>query len=499
MQLTEQPQVSTEQLVDMAETLLSGRHSLVEYRRILLQNNPATECPAAPFHRRWSDDLLKGLDHFAVEAFRESAKTQYVIRAYLLHALSFPRKDCSYIVILKANETLAANKLREVIVEYTTNSTINTNLVEIKEKSGNAFVVRAQTIDGEEIEVRIEAYGKGASIRGLSNKDKRPDIVIGDDLQDLEDMKSPTTLDNDWEWFLGDVWFLGQHTRLFIIGNNLGEACIIERIFTNSDQLGFKAYKIPKHMPNGASSWQDKFPVDDILTEKERFRQIGQLDIWLRECQCEAASEETRVFKTGDFQWFSQDTTPKLIEGCNIYMTLDPASSKSQDSCYRAIVVNAVNADNYWFIVDVPYGRWDSVELMKILFEKVQQWKPKTVGIEKGMYHQVIEPFLKEHMVRENVFFNITEVEHMTVGSKLERVSMLAPRFRCHSVWFPHEAQWATELLAELRGVTKEGFKSLYTDLADALAMQEQIAKPPFGKKKTNTLRQEAQLERGNE
>ena len=45
--------------------------------------------------------------------------------------------------------------------------------------------------DGE-CNVRIEAYGKGASIRGLSNKDRRPKILILDDIQDLEDARSET-------------------------------------------------------------------------------------------------------------------------------------------------------------------------------------------------------------------------------------------------------------------------------------------------------------------
>lgn len=487
-------ELSKEQLNEMVTTLIKGRSCLVDYRTLLLPTNPKTEVSSAPFHRRWSTDLLKGVDHFAVEAFRESAKTQYVIRAYLLHALSYPKKECSYIVILKANETLAENKLREVIVEYTTNPLINTNLVEIKERSGKSFVIIAKTLDGEEIEVRIEAYGKGSSIRGLANKDKRPDIVIGDDLQDLEDMKSPTTLEQDWDWFLGDIWFLGKHTRLFIIGNNLGEACIIERIFVNAEKLGFKTYKIPKlDERTMQSNWAAQFSVDDILKEKEAFRAMGKLDIWNRECQCESSSEETRIFKKDDFQWFAQATTAKIIEGCSIYITIDPASSKNQESCYRAIVVNAVNADNYWFIVDCPYGRWDSVELINTLFDKVRQWHPKTVGIEKGMYKDVIEPFIREHMVRENVFFNITPIEHAKMGSKLERVMMLAPRFRCKSVWFPQEAHWAAEMESELRGVTKEGFKSLYTDLADALAMQEQLALPPYGKKHNKKLPSEAQ------
>jgi len=55
---------------------------------------------------------------------------------------------------------------------------------------------------------------------------------------------------------------------------------------------------------------------------------------------------------------------------------------------------------------------------------------------------------------------------------------MLAPRFKAKTIMLPETAPWLAELETELMGVTKDGFKSLFTDLVDCLAMQEQIAKP---------------------
>ena len=169
-----------------------------------------------------------------------------------------------------------------------------------------------------------------------------------------------------------------------------------------------------------------------------------------------------------------------MIVGCNRFGTLDPASSPDLASCYRAIVVNAVNADNYWNIVDVPYGRWDSVELIDTIFETVKKWQLKEFGIEKGIFKQVLEPFIFKEMSKRNVFFNIVPIEHAKAGTKLERIKMLQPRFKAHTIWFPTEAPWLAEMEAELAGVTKDAIKSLYIDLVDCLAMQEQIAKAPY-------------------
>ena len=50
--------------------------SLVAFRSIFI---PAKDdVTPAPFHEEWSDILLNGTGHFAIEAFRESAKTQIV-------------------------------------------------------------------------------------------------------------------------------------------------------------------------------------------------------------------------------------------------------------------------------------------------------------------------------------------------------------------------------------------------------------------------------------
>jgi hypothetical protein len=57
---------------------------------------------------------------------------------------------------------------------------------------------------------------------------------------------------------------------------------------------------------------------------------------------------------------------------------------------------------------------------------------------------------------------------------------MLAPRFKAHTIQLPEFSPWLAELECELLGVTIDGFKSLYVDLIDAMAMQQQIAKAPM-------------------
>ena len=476
----------------LIKAVKKARKNLVAYRRILLATGEDEVMPAG-FHFQWSDILLKDTESFALEGFRESAKTQYAIRSFPLYSLTFPSRKRDYIVIIKNNETLAQNKLKELESEYVSNPAISANCVKIREQSGKVFSVDVENDKGEVINVRIEAYGKGASIRGLTAQDRRPKIAIIDDPQDVEDAKSEAVQETDWNWFLSDVKFLGQHTRIFLIANNLGEKCIIERVFQNAEALKFRTMRLPT-MIGENSAWPEKYKIEDIEKEKESYRKMGKIDVWMREKMCVATSEETREFNPNDFRYYVPHIIKKIASEANVYITVDPAYSLEKTSSLRAIVVNAVDADNKWFIADVKYGRWSSTEFIDILFQTVREWKEyiKEVGIEKGLFKSVMEPFIYKEMSMRNVFFNIVPIEHAKKGSKFERIRMLGPRFKAHQIWFPEWADWLTEMVVELAGVTKDGLKSLFNDLIDTLAMQEQIAQAPVNQERMQNLPREA-------
>src|SRR5574343_634846 len=97
-----------------------ARQSLVDFRNIVLVNG-AKEVAPAPFHYEWSDILLDGRGHFAVEGFRESAKDQYVNRAFPLYCLIFPDPSRSYIVILRNNDTQATKAIESIRNEALSN------------------------------------------------------------------------------------------------------------------------------------------------------------------------------------------------------------------------------------------------------------------------------------------------------------------------------------------------------------------------------------------
>lgn len=465
--------------MNLSSTVLKKiKNCLVDYRYVVLSNDAENELKSPYFHYDLSDLLLKDKGNVAIEMFRESGKSAYALRTFPLHSLSYPSKDRDYIVIIKKNQTLASNKLKELIDEYANNPLVRHNLVQIKEQNAQAFSVDVKNERGEIINVRIEAYGKGAAIRGLSNQDRRPKVIVLDDIQDKEDARSETVTETDWNWFLSDVIFLGKTARIFLIGNNLGERCVIERTINHAKELKFQALRIPV-MKDGKPTWEEKQSLEEIKEEMASYAAMGKLDIWYAEKMCQALAVESRIFQEDDYRYYSRHNREDLISRCNVYACLDPASSTSNTACYRAITVTGVDADNYWFLLDVRFGRWDSDETISKIFDIVKTYGLKDFHIEKGWYEQVIKPFLMKEMQRRNIFFNIVPLEHAKQGTKLERIKLLQPRFKAHSIYFPDEADWLPEFKSELAGVTKDEIKSEYIDCVDAFAMTEQVAIAP--------------------
>ena len=138
-----------------AEAILTAKEGLVEFRKIFL-NTGEDECSPAPFNYDWSDILLKGEGNDAIEGFRESAKTQYVLRAFMQYAYVFPSVARDYIVLIKKNTRLAQAKLKEIIQEYNSNPLLKHNLVKIREQSGDVF-----SVDVRDEKMRFRGVGNG--------------------------------------------------------------------------------------------------------------------------------------------------------------------------------------------------------------------------------------------------------------------------------------------------------------------------------------------------
>ena len=407
------------------------------------------------------------------KSFIPTHNSTYIDKEFPLYCLTYPSWTRCFIVFILHDQTAASNKLQEVVQEYLADPILSSNVVQIRENNSRAFDVLVKDMEGNEIPVRLMAFGKGAAIRGLVHRDQRPSMIIIDDPQDEEDSRSDIVLQNDWNWFLSDIKFMGQYCRIFIIGNNLGEKCLIERIIANAKNLEFKTQIIPV-MEDNKPTWPAKYTLEEIEKERDDFIQMGEIDVWFRNKMCVAMSPDSQIFKKPYFKYYRKADIKR--DNCSRYTTVDLAISE-KDTADRTWVITAfVNSDNNWFIWKATRGRLNPTQTMDAIFDHVSQYKPQKVGIENVAYQASLQHFITREMPKRNIFFAIEPLKAQQ--RKRTRIEALQPRFHAGTIWFPEDAEdaeWVKDLELELLGFPR----AKHDDGPDALAYFPQIVVPP--------------------
>ena len=435
----------------VAEAYELGKENLVTFHNLFLPTDTDVKSPW--FHYKWSDELLNSTENFCQEGFRGSAKSTIIFNTYPQYCLTYPSKGREFILLICHDQTMATTKLRDIADSYLTNPLINVNLVKVNQNNATAFEVVVK--DGEDTEhtVLIMAVGKGTSIRGLLWHNKRPEVVIIDDPEDLDDSKSDPVLERDWVWFITDVKFLGSKgSRIFIIGNNLGEKCLVERIFQEHKRLGFSVGKITKLDDDGKSNWEEYYPTAEILKEREDYRAIGNIEEWNRENMCLAVSPETQMFRKGYFRYYKDDKAFKN-KHLSVYITCDLAISLKETADYSVVLTLGVDEDDNWYVLDVLYGRVDPDQMLDNVFTAYSKYHPIWVGIETVAYQRSFQHYLLKAMQQRRIYFPIKELVYKQ--SKEERISSIQPRFRLGKIFFREGSDWLAEMESELLAFPK--------------------------------------------
>lgn len=456
---------------ELAERFARGKRSLVDFKREFFPARDDVE--AAPFHYQWSDTLLHGKNHAAFEAFRESAKTTYVMRTFPLYCLVYPSYELDFIALICGGEDEARDKLSSIKADYKTREHLAANLLEVVEDNEDVFEVLVKSYGaGEPIAVRIAVFGKGSQIRGLESRGRRPKLVILDDVQDKKAIESDLILKKDLKWFLGDVLFLGESCRVMMIGNNLGEKCLIEYVFANAADCRFECHRVPAldAESESVSAWPAKISAEALIDERRRYQNIGELDVWYRERMCKAMSPDDQRFKREMFRYYDPKNLPKVM---NVYTTVDLAITKNKRSDYTAICTVGVTPENHWFVLDIDYGKYDTGEIVDAVYRSVSKWRPLEVGMEVVAFQIAMADLIEKEMPQRGVFFRLRRQK--AERSKEARIEVLGPRFAMGTVGFPKGAGFLTELEGELLRFPT----GIHDDLIDALAYVEQLALAP--------------------
>lgn len=185
----------------------------------------------------------------AIAAPRGEAKSTLVSLLFVLWCDLTARKH--YIILIMDAFEQAAVQLEAIKAEYEVNPRL---AADFPEAVGRGRVWQTGVIVTA-AGTKIEVFGSGKRIRGRRHGPYRPDLVIGDDLENDENVRSPAQRDKLQGWLTKSVMKLGgagEKMDVVIIGTILHYDSVLARLLENPlwTARRFKALlRWPDHMP----------------------------------------------------------------------------------------------------------------------------------------------------------------------------------------------------------------------------------------------------------
>ena len=418
------------------------------------------EYPTAPFQREifgiTEDNALKLA---VITAFRGSAKSTIVSLSYPLWAI-LGRQQKKFVLLLGQTQAQARQHLKNLKEEIERNTLLRADLgpFEEREDEWHSFSIVLPALGA-----RITAASTETSVRGLRHGPHRPDLIICDDIEDLQSVKTRESRDKTYHWITGEVIPAGSpRTKVICIGNLLHEDCLLKRLQEHIENNSISGvYKeFPLLNDKNECLWEGKYPTGQSI-EEERKR-MGSEAAWQREFQLHIISDAGRVIHP---QWIKYyDELPSEDNGWHLYngIGIDLAISQSSSADYTAMVAAKLYRDDKDLKI---YVLPNPINSRLTAMETLDQ--ARNLADSLGSAHLFVEEVgyqgaLIEHLDKDGYYVEGAKTKGQDKRARLAAVSHMV---ESGTILFPREG--AEHLIMQLVnfGVEK------HDDLSDAFAI----------------------------
>lgn len=266
------------------------------------------------------------VERYAIGIPRGFAKTTF-IKLLCVWYILFSNKQ--FILIVGAAEDLAVNTLsdicdlldgpnmRRLFGNWRSQCEVDTQALKVFHFRGRDIVLRS--------------IGAGTAVRGINRKNKRPDVIIMDDVQKREISENKELSDQLLKWILGTLMKARSNSgcTYIYVGNMYPQNCILEKLKNNTQWTSFIVGGI---LADGTSLWEELRPIEELIDEYQSDSEMGHPEIFVSEVLNStdiASASGIDVGKIPQLPEYFKDSDP---EGS--FIIIDPSSGKKQgDDC----------------------------------------------------------------------------------------------------------------------------------------------------------------------
>jgi predicted phage terminase large subunit-like protein len=367
-------------------------------------------------------------------------------------------------LILGRTQSKAQNHLQAIKHVLEQNDNLRRDLGPFKEES-NQWGATALILP--EYGARIAIGSVEQSIRGIRHNEHRPDVIICDDLEDPDSVRTQENRDKLFDWLTGDVLPAGDRgTRMVFIGTPLHEDSLLmrlEKIFeVGNPKNVFRRFPILNE--EGACAWPGKFATEqDIEDEKAKCFNILA---WQREYLLKIVQSEDQIIKREWIKYYSELPSGPNARFRAMATAIDPARSQKKSADYTAMVSGKVfgaTKERKYYIMPNPVNE-------RLTMEQVIT---RASGISRALGNGVPSRVYVEDVGFQGMFVDLLKAEGIPARpypirgqTKEGRLQAVAALIELGIILFPETG--CEKLIEQLVGF---GTRGEHDDLVDAFTI----------------------------
>ena len=349
-----------------------------------------------PFHKEILD-LISNKENrrIGVIAPRGHAKSTTVDMTYPLWAGCFEQEE--FVVIISDTYTQAAEFINALKDEFENNP-------KIKWLFGNMKGDDWQ--DGEFVlsnGIKYAAKGSGMKIRGIRHRHTRPTLMIFDDIENDENIKSAEQRQKLYHWFTkAAIPALARGGRAVVIGTILHFDSLVNKVMKQQDV--FKSwhtrifYAITTEEDGTERAlWPEHRSLEKLRAMRDDPSDqdfIGSIT-FAQEYQHKPFSEEDAIIQPDWIKECEPSQVPDKHTRLARVLTIDPAASERQTADFTAMIVADLYTDGNVYIRAIRNQRTSPSVTADTVRELDEIYKPQVIGIEKGALGLVFRDLLE--------------------------------------------------------------------------------------------------------
>lgn len=286
--------------------------------------------------------------------------------------------------------------------------------------------------------------GCGQQVRGVLFASARPDLIIVDDLEHPEEIKSEELRLARKTWFWADLMKctsrFDKNWQVIYIDTLKHEDALLQDLLDSPDWESIRLEICDDNLEPTAPEIMSKAEIQAAHDEHER---LGMLDVFYREFRNLPIATANASFKQQYFKYYSvEDINRKKLETVVI---VDPAKTVNMNSAQSAVVGIGIDTSaNALYVMDIDAQRFHPDELYAHAIEMVVRLNARVLAVEVTSLNEFITQPFKNELTRRGIF-NVEFIELKARGgtqaaSKEQRVRALVPYYRQGLVWHNKEA-----------------------------------------------------------